>query len=186
VIVRAPIAGVVITRKASVGMAVQRGGDPLLEIGDPSSIWIVADVFDRDLSEIHLASTAVVTFTALDRPLEGRVASVGTVVGSGLRTAPVFLELSESRGLLRPGMFGHAEIHVGDRAVTLPSSAVLIKDGKDPIVYVQQDSLTYRRRSVVLAQPIGGRVRVLSGLSPGEKVVVRGALLLDGAADQLL
>jgi len=56
----------------------------------------------------------------------------------------------------------------------------------DPVVYVQQDALTYQRRSVVIAQPVEGRVQVVSGLSPGDKVVVRGALLLDGAADQLL
>jgi cobalt-zinc-cadmium efflux system membrane fusion protein len=53
-------------------------------------------------------------------------------------------------------------------------------------VYVQKDPLTYLRRPVVLAQPVEGRVQIVSGLSPGEKVVVRGALLLDGSADQLL
>jgi cobalt-zinc-cadmium efflux system membrane fusion protein len=70
--------------------------------------------------------------------------------------------------------------------VTLPTSAVLIKDGSNPVVYVQKDPLTYLRRPVVLAQPVEGRVQIVSGLSPGEKVVVRGALLLDGSADQLL
>ena len=83
-------------------------------------------------------------------------------------------------------MYGRVEIHIADAAVTLPVSAVLIKDGKDPIVYVQKDPLTYLRRQVVLAQPVNGRVQILSGLSPGDKVVVRGALLLDGSADQLL
>ena len=57
VVVRAPIAGIIISRKASVGMAVQRGGDPLVEIGDASALWIVADVFERDLAGIHVGST---------------------------------------------------------------------------------------------------------------------------------
>ena len=54
------------------------------------------------------------------------------------------------------------------------------------VVYVQRDDLTFVRRRVVVAQPVDGRVQIVSGLTPGEKVVVRGALLLDGAADQLL
>ncbi len=186
VVVRAPIAGIVISRKASVGMAVQRGGDPLAEIGDASALWIVADVFERDLAGVHVGSTGRVRFASVGHDMQGRVNSVGTVVGSGLRTAPVFLTIDPSPTMLRPGMYGRVEIHGTDAAVTLPTSAVLIKDGSDPVVYVQKDPLTYLRRSVVLAQPIEGRVQIVSGLSPGEKVVVRGALLLDGSADQLL
>jgi len=186
VIVRAPIAGVVITRKASVGMAVQHGGDPLLEIGDASSLWVVADVFERDLAGVHTGAKGRIAFPAFGHDIDGRVASVGAVVGSGLRTAAVYLTIDGPHTTLRPGAYGRVEIQTANAAVTLPASAVLIKDGMDPVVYVQQDPLTYQRRSVVIAQPVEGRVQVISGLQPGDKVVVRGALLLDGAADQLL
>jgi membrane fusion protein, heavy metal efflux system len=186
VVVRAPITGIVIVRKASVGMAVQRGGDPLIEIGDASALWIVADVFERDLAGVHVGASGRVTFASVGHDLLGRVNSVGTVVGSGLRTAPVYLSIDASSAMLRPGMYGRVEIQGTDAAVTLPTSAVLIKDGSNPVVYVQKDPLTYLRRQVVLAQPVEGRVQIVSGLSPGEKVVVRGALLLDGSADQLL
>ena len=186
VIVRAPIAGIVITRKASVGMAVQHGGDPLFEIGDASSLWVVADVFERDLAGVQIGSRGRIAFPSLAHDIDGRVASVGAVVGSGLRTAPVFLTIEGPRTTLRPGVYGRVDIQTATAAVTLPTSAVLIKDGMDPVVYVQQDPLTYQRRSVVIAQPVEGRVQVMSGLQPGDKVVVRGALLLDGSADQLL
>ena len=186
VIVRAPITGIVIGRKASVGMAVQRGGDPLVEIGDASALWIVADVFERSLADVHVGSKSRIAFTSVGHDLQGRVISIGPVVGAGLRTAPVYLAMDGSPTMLRPGMYGRVDIHAADGAVTLPASAVLIRDGKDPVVYVQKDALTYIRRPVVLAQPIEGRVQIVSGLSPGEKVVVRGALLLDGSADQLL
>ena len=83
-------------------------------------------------------------------------------------------------------MYGRAEIDAADAGITLPVAAVLIKDGKEPVVYVQKDPLTFVRRRVVVAQPVGGRVQIVSGLSPGDKVVVRGALLLDGSSDQLL
>jgi cobalt-zinc-cadmium efflux system membrane fusion protein len=63
---------------------------------------------------------------------------------------------------------------------------VLIKDGKESVVYVEKDPLTFERRTVSVAQPVGGRVQITSGLAPGDKVVVKGALLLDGSAEQLL
>ena len=186
VVVRAPISGIVIGRKASVGMAVQRGGDPLVEIGDSSALWIVADVFERDLSHIHQGAKSRIVFPSVDGQMQGRVTSVGTVVASGLRTAPVFLTVQAHGVSLRPGMYGRVEIDAADAGLTLPVSAVLIKDGKEPVVYVQKDPLTFVRRRVVVAQPIEGRVQIVSGLSPGERVVVRGALLLDGSSDQLL
>ena len=186
VVVRAPIAGIVIGRKASVGMSVQRGGDPLVEIGDTSALWIVADVFERDLSHVHQGAKGRITFSSVDRQMKGRVTSVGTVVAPALRTVPVFLTVDARGASLRPGMYGRVEIDSADAGVTLPVDAVLINEGKDPVVYVQKDSLTFVRRRVVVARPVEGRVQIVSGLSPGEKVVVSGALLLDGAADQLL
>jgi cobalt-zinc-cadmium efflux system membrane fusion protein len=186
VVVRAPLAGVVIGRKASVGMAVQRGGDPLVEIGNTAALRIVADVFERDLPHLREGAKGQVTFPSEDRRMDARVTSIGTVVASGLRTAPVFLAVNARGVSLRPGMYGRAEINVADAGLTLPVNAVLIKDGKDPVVYVQTGSLTFARRRVVTAQPVEGRVQIVSGLSAGDKVVVRGALLLDGSADQLL
>jgi len=186
VIVRAPIAGMVIGRKASVGMAVQRGGEPLIEIGDSSALWVVADVFERDLTHVRQGAKSRITFPSVDRQMEGRVTSVGTVVASGLRTARVVLTVDAAGVSLRPGMFGRVEIETAGAGMTLPVDAVLIKDGKDPVIYLQTDPLTFVRRRVVVAQPVEGRVQIVSGLSPGDKVVVRGALLLDGSLDQLL
>ncbi len=195
VVVRAPIAGIVIARKASAGMAVQSGGDPLVEIGDTNALWIVADVFERDLSHVQPGAKTRIIFPSLNREMEARVASVGSVVASALRTAPVYLTAATPGGpgdadakgvVLRPGMYGRVEIDASDAGLTLPVGAVLIKDGKDPVVYVQKDALTFVRRRVVVAQPVEGRVQIVSGLSPGEKVVIRGALLLDGSSDQLL
>jgi membrane fusion protein, heavy metal efflux system len=186
VVVRAPIGGTVISRKASVGMAVQRGGDPLVEVGDSTALWVVADVFERDLAQVHPNAKSRVTFPSAARQMDGRVTAVGAVVASGLRTAPVFLTVDAHGLSLRPGMYGRVEIDAADAGITVPVTAVLIKDGKTPMVYLQKDALTYVPRRVVVGQPVEGRVQVVSGLSPGERVVVRGALLLDGSSDQLL
>ncbi len=186
VIVRSPIAGKVIGRKATVGMTVQAGGDPIVEIGDPAALWVVADVFERDLPMVKEGSRAQIELPSLREPLEGKVISVGSVVTSGLRTVPVRIELSARADQIRPGMFGRVRIESADMGLSLPTEAVLIRDGRETTVYVETAPLSYVRRPVVVAQPVEGRVQVLSGLTPGEKVVVKGALLLDGSADQLL
>lgn len=187
VTLRAPLSGTVITRKASAGMAVQPGAEPIVEIGDSSALWVVADVFERDLALVHAGAAATVRLTSLETPLRGRVSSIGTIVASGLRTAPVRIVLEPGGPSMRAGMFGRVQIEASQDDITLPTDAVLIKDGKESVVYVQRDAQTFVRRTVTVAQHLGnGRVQIASGLSPGERVVVKGALLLDGAADQLL
>src|SRR5262249_38740379 len=187
VVLRAPIAGTVISRKATVGMAVQKGSDPIVEIGNPSAVWIVADTFERDLPLVHEAARVRVQLSSLNKTLEGRVTSIGSVVATGLRTAPVRISVDTDGMLLRPGMYGRVQIEGAAKDLTVPTDAILIRDGKESVVYVQKDPLTYVRRTIVVgAHGDNGRVQIVSGISPGDKVVVRGALLLDGSADQLL
>lgn len=186
VALRAPISGTVLAMTATVGMAVAQGADPLIEVGDPSALWIVADVFERDVPLVREGAAVRIDLPSVPGPVEGRVSSIGTVVSTGLRTAPVRIALSTLARPLRPGMYGRAEITIdAEGDFSLPTEAVLVK-GRDTIVYVEQSPGTFVRRQVLVAQPSNGRVRVVSGLEPGERVVVRGALLVDGTADQLL
>jgi cobalt-zinc-cadmium efflux system membrane fusion protein len=185
-VVKSPMAGTVIDVKTSVGAAVAPGGEPLIEVGDPEAVWIVADVTDHDLPLIKEGTTAEVLLNVSSSPLSARVVSIGTVVDPSLRTAPVRMALASPIPGLRPGTFGRALIMTAAGGTTLPAEAVLIRGGKDWIVYVAKSDDTFERRSVVAGRPIDGRVQVLSGLAPGDRVVIHGALLLDGSAEQLL
>jgi cobalt-zinc-cadmium efflux system membrane fusion protein len=188
VVLRAPMNGTVITRKVNVGLAVQKGTDPIIEIGDPAAVWIIADVFERDLQLVHEGAHATVALPSIDSPLDGHVTTVGTVVATGLRTAPVRIALDASNVQLHPGMYGRADLQAFNGDLTVPTEAVLIKDGKESIVYVQRDATTFERRRVTVAQHLGdgSRIQITSGLAPGDKVVTKGALLLDESAEQLL
>ncbi len=185
VVLRSPMAGRIITRKATVGLAVQKGADPIVEIGNPDSVWVVADLFERDLPLVRLESRATIEFQSVPRPIAGRVASIGAVVASGMRTVPLRIAV-DTHADLKPGMYGRVQLQAAGGALTIPTEAILIKDGKESIVYVEKAPLTFERRSVTVAQHVGGRIQITSGLAPGDKVVVRGALLLDNSAEQLL
>jgi membrane fusion protein, heavy metal efflux system len=185
VVIRSPITGTVVSRHATVGAAVESGGEPLVEVGDPSELWVVADVFERDLHLIRDGMRAQIELPSMREPLVGRVASVGAVIDGSARTAPVRISLEQNDELLRPGTFVRARIESTEHALALPAAAVLIKD-QQTVVYVQTDPGTFVRRPVIVGHRVEGKVLVRSGVSVGDLVVVRGALLLDGAADQLL
>ncbi|WP_077731962.1 efflux RND transporter periplasmic adaptor subunit [Methylocaldum sp. 14B] len=186
--VKAPIAGTVLNLKTTVGAAVEPGGEALVELGDAGALWIVAEVFERDLSLLGEGDeTNVEISVSPTRPLRGKVTALGAVFADEQRRAPVYITLSESAPSLRPGMYARVAIRPRQvERVLLPSSAVLVKNGQRTVVYVETAEGVYEQRPVTVGVSSEGRVPVLDGLRPGERVVVRGALLLDGEAEQLL
>lgn len=184
--VRAPLSGTVLSRRVDVGATVTPGEEPLAVVGDPSALRVVAEVFERDLSLIAVGAEAWVEVSARTGPVRAKVTAVGAAVDSTLRRAPVFLELLDGEAL-HPGGWARASIQaVAGSGAVLPASAVLVKDAKTHVVFVHREANLFERRPVTVGRSVGGTVQVLAGLSPGEQVVVKGALLLDGAADQLL
>lgn len=186
VVLRSPIAGKVIARKVTVGTTVQAGGEAIIEVGDPRALWVVADVFERDLPFVREGAKVQIELPSRAEPFEGTVASVGSTVTAGLRTVPVRIAFDATVADVRPGTYGRVRIASSELGLSLPTEAVLIRDGKETVVYVEASGARFLRRAVQVGQPVEGRVQVISGLTPGEKVVVKGALLLDGSADQLL
>jgi cobalt-zinc-cadmium efflux system membrane fusion protein len=188
IVLRAPMDGTVISRRASVGSAVEPGGDPLIEIGNPSALWVIADVFDRDLVQVHDGADVDIELSADDKPLHGKVVTVGSTLSGTTRTAPVYITIEGDQASLRSGMFARATIKAQTgQTITLPAEAVLVKDGKKYIVYVRQGNADkFLPREVTVGRSVDATVQVMSGLTPGDQVVVKGALLLDTQAEQLL
>jgi len=186
VTVRAPIAGTVLDRRASVGAAVEAGSDPLLVLGEPGAVWVVAHVFERELPLIAAGEPARVSLASVGEPVGARVESVGGAVDPETRRGPVYLALDdEIAPRLRAGMYARAEIEVREAGVGIPTSSVLVKDGGRTVVFVQRGPRTFAPREVHIGAPVAGRAPVLSGLARGDRIVTRGVLLLDGQADLL-
>lgn len=186
IVLRAPIDGTVIARRATVGSVAEPGGEPLIEIGNPTALWVVADVFERDLVQVNEGADVDVELTTGDKPLHGRVTSVGSALSGSTRTATVYIALDDGNAELRAGMFARATIKApAGKSIVLPAEAVLVKDGKKYIVFVQRGD-RFAAREVAVGRSVDGRVQILSGLAAGDQVVVKGALLIDTASEQLL
>jgi membrane fusion protein, heavy metal efflux system len=187
VVLRAPIEGTVIARHTTVGAVAQPGGDALIEIGNPTALWVIADVFERDLVHVEGGAAVDIELSARSAPLTGHVVAIGTALTGALRTAPVTIALDAPCSDVRAGMFARAAIKAPAASrIVIPSEAVLIEDGKTYVVYVRTGEDLFVARKVDIGPSINGKVEVVRGLAEGEQVVVKGALLLDGAAEQLL
>jgi cobalt-zinc-cadmium efflux system membrane fusion protein len=188
VTLRAPVDGTVIARHAVVGAVVQPGGDPLIELGNPNALWVIADVFERDLPQVVEGAAVDIELSSHSgAPVKGTVTMIGSALTGSLRTAPVYITLDAPPTDLRAGMFARAAVKmVAGKSLVLPSEAVLIKNGKTYVVYVRTGEDTFAPHEVKIGPSVDGRVQVLSGVAVGDQVVIKGALLLDGAAEQLL
>jgi len=186
IVLRAPIDGVVLRSNASIGAAVEAGA-VLFELGEPGALWIVADVFDNDLALIEKGAKASIQISAFPAPVSGRVAAVSAAMQTDLRRGAVYIELDDTHLILKPGMFARASIEAaGPNRIVLPTTAVLIKDKKQTVVYLETAEGQFEPRNVIIGQAREGQVPVLEGLAEGDRVVVSGALLLDSAAAMLL
>lgn len=182
----APIDGVVLQIDSSVGAAVE-AGTTLFKLGEPGALWVVADVFDTDLPRIETGAKAVIEINALPEPVDGHVAAIGAAMQPELRRGAVYIEFDQPQFELKPGMFSRVSIEVlGLHRIVLPTTAVVIKDRKQSVVYVEVADGQFELRNVQIGQAKNGQVPILSGLKDGERVVTSGALLLDSAASMLL
>ena len=187
VIVSAQIDGTVLRRYATLGAQVTPNDEPLVEIGNPKNLWVVAEVFQDDLQFITEGSKVTLEFASLKDAVPGHLEALGVLYDTGLRRAPVYVNIDNEGVHLTPGMFARANIQApAEEGVTVPKGAVLIKDGSDTVVYVDQGDSVFARRDVLVGYTFGEYVQILSGLKPGERVAVEGALLLDAAAQLLL
>ena len=176
--------GVVIEMAARAGMRFMPG-EPLFQIADLSSIWIVASVFEQDLALIHPGQTAAVSLTAYPgRAFVGRVTFVYPTVEPETRTARVRIELPNEDGLLKPDLYGTVEIRAGDTVaeVAIPESAVL-DSGTRRVVLIELGAGAFEPREVELGSRGDGYVEVMSGLAAGERVVVNGNFLIDAESN---
>jgi len=186
--VRTPITGVVTDRTVSDGQFVDSQTQPLLTIADLSTVWVLGDVFERNLRDISVGQRAEVTTAAYpDGRFMARIVQIGSVVDPETHTVSVRFLVSNPNGRLKPGMFATVSLYLppGGNSLTVPASAVFMEDGRS-FSYVQTGDRTFTRRAISTLPDGGKRVRVVAGLHAGDRVVVDGVLLLRQEEEQAL
>jgi Cu(I)/Ag(I) efflux system membrane fusion protein len=182
---RSPATGIVLQKPSVQGMRFMPG-EVLYEIADLSSVWLVADVFERDLGLVKLGQPAKLRIAAYpEREFAGKVAFISPTLETDTRTARVRIELANPRGLLKPAMYGTVDLaagHARGKALAIPDSAVL-DSGERQTVLVQRGDGVFEPRNVKLGMRADGYVEVREGVAPGEQVVVRANFLIDAESN---
>jgi membrane fusion protein, heavy metal efflux system len=182
----APVSGVITDQQVVAAGGVQGlGSPPPFTISDISRVWVVCDVYENDLSQVHLGEFADIHLNAYPNQLmRGRISNIGPILDPTIRTAKVRLEV-ENGGIMRLGMFATATFH-GLRAQTyaaVPASAVLHLHDRE-WVYVPDGEGKFKRLEVTAGNMLPNNMQeILKGLGPGQKVVSN-ALILQNTVEQ--
>jgi cobalt-zinc-cadmium efflux system membrane fusion protein len=185
----APIDGVVTERSANVGLNV----DPatkLFTIVDLSTVWVLADVHERDIGRVHVGTEARITSDAFSgRQLDGRVNYLDPQLDAATRTTKARIELQNPAGELRLGMYVDAVVvaaaSVGSTP-TVPRSAVQ-NVGNRTVVYLADANApgTFMEREVRLGESAGDDVEIVAGIHAGDLVVTAGGFSLRAERERL-
>lgn len=181
---RSPAAGVVLEKKAVQGMRFMPG-EALYQIADVASVWVLADVFERDIALVKTGQVVEVSIDAWPgQVFAGKVGYLYPTLNPQTRTVTVRIELPNPRGELRPGMYANATLKVDARGTVLsiPTSAV-IESGREQRVLVQQAEGRFEPRVVKLGARGDEYVEVTSGVQAGEQVVVAANFLIDSESN---
>ncbi len=186
-----PISGTVLERRAVQGQT----ADPsraLFRIGDLSRLWLIVQAPEQEAVRLREGAPADITLAALPgQRLRGAVDQVGREVDPHSRTVPVRIIVPNSApdapaGSLKPGMFATAWIGTGEpgrRIVAVPATALQRMDDRW-IVFLPRGPGRFEVRAVERGRDLGNEVAVLSGLKPGERVIVEGAFVLRAEAEK--
>jgi cobalt-zinc-cadmium efflux system membrane fusion protein len=184
--IRAPTSGVITDQQVTTagGVAGLTSANPFT-ISDLSNVWILCDVYENDLANVHVGETAEIHLNAYpDKLFTGRISNVSPVLDPSLRTAKVRIEV-RNPGLMRIGMFVSATFHGQKREprAAIPATAILHLHDRD-WVYVPIGGNKFRRVEVAAGGNLPNKMQeIVSGIQPGQQVV-NNALVLQNTVEQ--
>jgi cobalt-zinc-cadmium efflux system membrane fusion protein len=175
----APVSGVITDQQVTNSAGVQSLTTNPFTISDLSSVWIVCDVYENDLPNVHIGDTAEIRLNAYpDRVLRGSVSNIGAILDPNIRTAKIRIEVANP-GIIRLGMFVTATFRGLTKEVhtVVPASAILHLHDRD-WVYVPAPDKKFRRVEVVGGDPLPGNLQqIKSGIKPAQQVIANAAVL---------
>ena len=183
-VVRSPINGVVTGINGNQGQWVMRGQN-LVQIADPFVVWALLDVYERDIGVIKQGQPVILSSKSLpDGKIEGTIVFIPPDLDEMSRSVKVRVDVENSNGQLKPGMFVDAKVQVSgdEEAMLVPATAVLMT-GKRAVVYIEspEDAAVFEGRVITVGPRMGDDYIVTDGLNEGERVVTRGAMRVDSS-----
>jgi cobalt-zinc-cadmium efflux system membrane fusion protein len=185
--IKAPTSGVITDQQVTNASGVQglAGSNPFT-ISDLSRVWILCDVYENDLANVHIGERAEIRLNAYpDKTLTGKISNIGPILDPTIRTAKVRVEVANPELLMRVGMFVSATFRgqKKEKRAAVPADAILHLHDRD-WVYVPAGEKKFRRVEVKAGVSLPDKMQeIRTGIEPGQQVVTN-ALVLQNTAEQ--
>ena len=185
-LIRSPLAGTVVERLITPGQLCQAGATPCFTVADMSTVWVMANIFESDLSFVSNGDSADIVTAAAPSVFIGKVDYIAALVDPNTRAVSVRIVTPNPTGILKKDMYVRVAIHSRSNlsGLLLPVSAVLRDDEDLPFVFVRNGDNSFARRRVTIGARVGDRQEILQGLKAGEQVVMEGGLFMQFAQSQ--
>ena len=187
---RAPVAGTIVEQNVagSEGIKSLDNTPNLFTIADLSTVWVVCDVYENDLGDVHIGDPAEIHVSAFpDRVFKGSISDVSRVLDPNTRSAKVRIVLANGDGAFRPGMFAAATFRSRRLAphLVVPATAVMRLQDKDWVFRKESASAnTFRRVEVQTSGLPGGLQQILQGAKAGDELVANALVFSTAASGQ--
>jgi cobalt-zinc-cadmium efflux system membrane fusion protein len=181
-LLRAPFAGVVLDIDSAPGAVIDSSSE-LLSIADLSSVYVEAQVYEKDMGHVRIGQPASITTDSYPGThFTGRVTSIGDQIDPQTRTTPVRCEVSNRGAKLKLNMFAGVALPTTSQrsGLAVPTDAVQDVEGKK-VIFIRRSPTQFEIRQVTLGRASDGMTEIASGLKEGEEVVTRGAFQVKSA-----
>lgn len=178
----APASGIVLDVSAAAGEFSKslESANPLITIADLNTIWIIGDVYEKDVAKLNRGKQVNVTLAAYpDKAWNGRIESISGALDPTSRTLKVRVALPNADERIKPEMFGTIHVRAGAHHALVVPAAAIVREGSTTTAFVNVSGKP-EQRTVTTGQTIDGNVEITSGLQAGDEVAAEGAELLKG------
>ena len=178
--ITAPTSGYVTALSVSPGTYVNDATAAMMTISNLQSVWITANVPESDVGQIAKGQNVEAELSAYpDQVFHGVVSFVNPVLQPDTRRDLVRAVFVNTDGKLMPNMYANVSIDVPQPAQVFVPESALLMNNDNTSVFVEVSPWTFQRRTVDLSYDESGDTRVLKGLKAGDRVIVRGGVLLN-------
>jgi len=177
----APIDGYIVDKNISENMQVRAdNGTALFLVSYMKTVWVLADVYESDLSRVQVGDPVDITTIAYpDKVFNGKIDKVNTLLDPVSKTLKVRIVLDNKDGLLKPDMFASIKVHSQNQQqyISIPTKALVFDNNKYEVVVAKTDT-TFEKRIVKILRSDGDITYLISGVNPGERIVTDGSLIV--------
>ncbi|MGC8841684.1 MAG: efflux RND transporter periplasmic adaptor subunit [Candidatus Sumerlaeaceae bacterium] len=178
VVFHAPVSGHIIAKTAIEGRYFA-AGETLFEIGDLSHLWVRVYIYEQDYPYTKVGQKAIVHLPSLNQTVEGTITFIYPHIDEFTRRAEARIEVANPEHVLRPGLWGYAEVELDYGTATLVPPSAVIDTGERYVAFAIRDNGQFEPRDVEIGVKTDDFYQVLEGLREGDTVVVNPLFLID-------